>query len=53
MWDSWIFYQLMGCPDAPVDRAKRHLLIQGCIPSLRDSLELMRFNYHTMSFSEA
>ena len=53
IWDSWIFYQLMGCPDALVDRAKRDLLIQRCLPSLQESLELMRSDHPTVTFSEA
>ena len=33
---------LRGCPDALVDRAKRDLLIQRRIPSLPESLDLLR-----------
>ena len=53
MWNSWIFYQLMGCADALVDRGKRDVLIQHCIPLLRESLELMHSDHSTISFSEA
>ena len=53
MWDSWIFYQLMGCPDALVDRAKRDLPMQRCIPSLREFLKLMHSERPTLTFSEA
>ena len=53
IWDIWIFYQLMGCPDALVDRAKRDLLIHRCIPSPRESLQLMRSDCLTLTFSEA
>ena len=53
IWDSSILYHLMGCPDALVDRAKRDLLIQRCIPSLPESVELMRPDCPTLTFSEA
>ena len=53
MWDSLTFYQLMGCPEALVDSTKRDLLIQHCIPPLRESLELMRSDCQTLTFSEA
>ena len=52
MRDSWIFYQLIGCPDAFVDRAKRDLLFQRCIPSLREPLEVMLSDHPTMSSSD-
>ena len=51
--DSLKFCQLMGCPDALVHRAKRDLLIQLCIPSLRESLELMPSDRLTQTSSEA
>ena len=53
IWDSWSFYLLMGCPDALVDRAERDLLIQRCIRSQQESLELMRSDCPTPTFSEA
>ena len=51
--DGWIFYQLMGFSDALVDRAKRDQLIQRCIPSLRESLELMLSDRPTLTIWEA
>ena len=50
--DSWIFYQLMGCPEALVHRAKRSLLIQRCILLLEESLQLIRSDRRTLTFSE-
>ena len=53
IWDRWIFYQLQRSPDALVDRAKRNLLIERCIPSLQEPLGLMRPYRLTLMFSEA
>ena len=53
IWDSWILHQLMGCRDALVDRAKSDLLMQRCIPSLRESFELMRSHRLTLTFAVA
>ena len=51
-WDTWIFYQLMGCPVALAVTTKRDLLIQRCISSRKESLKAMISDRPHMSFVE-